>query len=86
MRVDWFVMAGYLLPHPLYTFPLNLSRVFRKNDVSLIGRKLSVYSILPGFGIRLTLTSLHAVGIYFRPKEHGLRLVHPPAKQGGGIK
>jgi len=44
---------------------ISLSRVFNKKEERLIGRKsfVMVWEGLPAFGIKITLTSSHLVGM-----------------------
>jgi len=46
-------------------------RVFNKKEERLIGRKSFglVWEGLPAFGIKITLTSSHLVGMWFRAKQ-----------------
>jgi len=49
----------------------SFSRVFNKKEERLIGRKSFglVWESLPAFGIKITLTSSHLVGIWFRARQ-----------------
>jgi len=46
---------------------ISLSRVFNKKEERLIGRL--VWEGLPAFGIKITLTSSHLVGMWFRTRQ-----------------
>jgi len=50
---------------------ISLSRFFNKKEERLIGRKSFglVFEGLPAFGIKITLTSSHIVGIWFRARQ-----------------
>jgi len=50
---------------------ISLSRVFSKKEERLIGRKCFglVWESVPAFGIKITLTSSHLVGIWFRARQ-----------------
>jgi len=50
---------------------ISLSRVFNKKEKRLIGRKSFglVWEGLPAFGRKITLTSSHLVGIWFRARQ-----------------
>jgi len=50
---------------------ISLSRVFIKKEETLIGRKSFglVWEGLPALGIKITLTSSHLVGIWFRARQ-----------------
>jgi len=50
---------------------VSLSRVFKKKEERLIGRKSFglVWEGLPAFGIKITLTSSHLVGMWFRTRQ-----------------
>jgi len=50
---------------------INLSRVFIKMEERLLGWKSIglVWEGLPAFGIKITLTSSHIVGIWFRARQ-----------------
>jgi len=50
---------------------ISLSRVFNNKEERLIGRKYFglVWEGLPAFGIKITLTSSHLVGIWFRARQ-----------------
>jgi len=50
---------------------ISVSRVFSKKEERLIGRKSFglVWEALPAFGIKITLTSSHLVGIRFRARQ-----------------
>jgi len=50
---------------------ISLSKVFNKKEERLIGPKSFglVWEGLPAFGIKITLTSSHPVGIWFRARQ-----------------
>jgi len=50
---------------------ISLSRVFNKKEERLIGRESFglVWEGLPAFGIKITLTSSHLVGMWFRARQ-----------------
>jgi len=55
----------------LISVSISLSRVFSKKEERLLGQKSFglVWEGLPAFGIKITLTSSHLVGIWFRARQ-----------------